>query len=143
MPVDFTTKETEQLCEIAIKHNVRGLIFGNLTKKRKNPLFDKEEIKKAGKGNFSGIPTQKKSNQLIKFVYKKYKNRFVIIGCGGIFTVEDAYKKIKLGASLVQLITGMIYQGPNLIGEINHNLVQLLKKEGFSNIKEAIGVENN
>ena len=61
---------------------------------------------------------------------------------GGVFSAEDAYKKIKLGASLVQLITGMIYKGPSLIGHINHDLVALLKKDGYKNISEAVGADN-
>lgn len=142
MPNDFSTKETDNLCKIAVKHDVQGLIFGNLTKNRNSPLFDKEEIKKATKGNFSGLPTKKLSNDLIKFTYKKYKDRFVIIGCGGVFSAEDAYEKIKLGASLVQLITGMVFQGPSLISEINKGLVQLIKKDGFSNISQAVGTNN-
>lgn len=142
MPVDFSAKQTEELCETAKKHNIQGLIFGNLTKKRDSSLFDKEEIKKAGKGNFSGFPTQEKSNELIKFAYKKYKNKFVIIGCGGVFSPKDAYKKIKLGASLVQMITGMIFQGPSIIGEINQELAEMLKKDKFKNISQAVGADN-
>lgn len=142
MPVDFTAKQTDELCKIAAKHRVQGLVFGNLTKDRKNPVFHKDEIKTAGKGNFSGLPTKAKANSLIKFAYKKYKSRFVIIGCGGVFTAEDAYEKIKLGASLIQMITGMIYSGPGTISEINHGLVKLLKKDGYGNISEAIGKDN-
>jgi len=141
MPVDFSTEKTKSLCEVAKEHNVQGLIFGNLTKNRSNKSFNREEIKKVKslKGNFSGIPTKDLSNKLIKFAYKNYKNRFIIVGCGGIFSAEDAYEKIKLGASLVQLITGMIYRGPSLIGEINQGLVQLLEKDHYKNIEEAIG----
>ena len=58
---------------------------------------------------------------------------------GGIFSAEDAYEKIKRGASLVQLITGMIYKGPQLIGQINQNLTNLLKKDGYGSIHAAIG----
>ena len=61
------------------------------------------------------------------------------MGCGGIFSAEDAYEKIKRGATLVQLITGMIFQGPQLIGEINRGLVRLMKRDGFKNIGEAVG----
>jgi dihydroorotate dehydrogenase len=66
----------------------------------------------------------------------------VIIGCGGVFSAEDAYKKIKLGASLVQLLTGMIYEGPQVISEINQGLVRLLKRDGFKNISQAVGADN-
>lgn len=61
---------------------------------------------------------------------------------GIIFSAEDAYKKIKLGATLVELITGMIFEGPQLIGDINRGLVKLLKKDGYKNISEAVGVDN-
>jgi dihydroorotate dehydrogenase subfamily 2 len=139
MPVDFSFDETDKLIKVAKMHKVSGLIFGNLTKERSNKLFDKKEIKSAGKGNFSGLPCKDKSDALIEFSYKKYGKRFIIIGAGGIFSAEDAYRKIELGASLVQLITGMIYNGPGLISEINRGIAERLKKEGYRNIKEAIG----
>lgn len=63
----------------------------------------------------------------------------MIVGVGGIFTAQDAYRKICLGASLVELITGMIYEGPQLVGQINRELVDLLKRDNFSTIGEAIG----
>ena len=66
----------------------------------------------------------------------------MLIGSGGIFSAEDAYEKIKLGANLVQVLTGMIYRGPGLIGEINYGLVRLLKKDGFDNVGEAVGSWN-
>ena len=65
----------------------------------------------------------------------------VIIGCGGVFSAEDAYTKIKAGASLVQLITGMIYQGPQLISEINQGLTKRLKHDNFSHISQAVGTK--
>jgi len=142
MPVDITEKQTDELLKIAKKYNVQGVIFGNLTKDRTNPSFDKEEILNATKGNFSGMPTQERADNLIKFTYKKYKDDFIIVGCGGVFTAEDAYKKIKLGASLVQMITGMIFQGPQTISQINQGLVNILEKDGYKNISEAIGKDN-
>jgi len=137
-----TIDETLALCEVASGYKwVKGFIFANLVKDRKNPAFDSEEIKNAGRGNFSGKPTEKLSNTLISEVYKKYKDRFIIIGCGGIFTGADAYEKIKRGATLVQMITGMIYEGPSQIGKINKELSQLLEKDGYKNISEAVGTK--
>ena len=92
------------------------------------------------KGNLSGKPTWDLSNNLIQQTYKKYSDRFVIIGVGGIFSAEDAYTKIKLGATLVELITGLIFEGPQLAGQINYGLVSLLEKDGFHSIQEAIGI---
>jgi len=82
-----------------------------------------------------------KADELIKYVYRKTKGRFVIIGVGGIFSAEDAYTKIRNGASLVQLVTGMIYEGPGIAKNINKGLIILLKKDGFREIKEVIGVD--
>jgi dihydroorotate dehydrogenase len=73
--------------------------------------------------------------------YKKYGKRLVIIGCGGVFNASDAYKKIKLGASLIQLITGLIFEGPQLPAQINLELPELLKQDGFKNISQAIGAD--
>ena len=140
MYLEKSVRDTMTLAEVASKHPyVSGLIFSNLVKDRTNPNFNKEEIKNAGRGNFSGKPTVELSNNLISEVYKKYGDRFVIIGCGGIFTGMDAYEKIKRGASLVQMITGMIYEGPQVIGEINKELVELLEKDGYKNISELVG----
>lgn len=144
MYLEKSEGETLTLCEEALKYKfVSGFIFSNLAKDRTNPLFDKKEIENTGKGNFSGKPTEVLSNNLISIIYKKYKDRFIIIGCGGIFTAGDAYEKIKRGASLVQMITGMIYEGPSVIGGINKDLAKLLKKDGYKNISEAVGKYHN
>ena len=141
MHAEKSAEDTLALCEIASSYKwVSGVIMSNLVKNRGNIYFDKDEIASAGKGNFSGKPTEALSNNLISEIYKKYKDRFVIIGCGGIFTGADAYEKIKRGATLVQMITGMIYEGPSVIGEINKDLAKLIKKDGYKNISEAVGV---
>jgi len=79
---------------------------------------------------------------MIKKVYAELRDKKAIIGCGGIFTPEDAYEKILLGSSLLQLITGMIYQGPSIAKDINKGLVKLLEKDNFNNIQEAVGYKN-
>ena len=62
-----------------------------------------------------------------------------IIGVGGIFSAEDAYEKIQLGASLVQLYTGWIYKGPSLVPEINKGLIRFIERDGFKSLKDAVG----
>lgn len=123
---------------------IKGFIISNLTKNRDIVKVDRKELQKIDKGvgGISGLAMKSLSDDLISYVYKQTKGDYVIIGCGGIFSAEDAYKKIKLGASLVQLITGMIFEGPQLIGQINKGLVKLLKKDGFENISEAVGKDN-
>lgn len=142
MPIEKTDEEVIGMLDVIVKHSfVTGVIFGNLQKNRKDTSFVKEEIERMCKGNFSGKPTFKRSNELITLSYKKYGKKLVIIGCGGVFSAEDAYIKIRLGASVVQMITGMIFMGPQVISQINRGLVKLLQKDGFNSISEAVGVD--
>lgn len=140
MPIEKSDKETLLLLEAISKHSPKGVIFGNLQKDRTNKCFDPKEVSKFKNGNFSGRPCFYRSNQLIKLTRKNYKKRFVIIGCGGIFSPEDAFIKIALGANLVQLITGVVYQGPSLIEHININLERIIKEHGFENISHTVGI---
>ena len=140
MPLERNEDELGEMMQVASDFPlVRGLIFSNLAKDRKNKAFNAEEIKGAGQGNFSGKPVEEKSNQVLRYAYKNYGQRFILVGVGGVFTAEDAYKKILLGASLVQMITGLIFMGPEQVGIINKGLVALLKKDGYQNIQEAVG----
>jgi len=140
LPIEKNNREITNILNIIINNKkIKGVIIGNLQKNKNDLSLIPSEVKKFKNGYFSGKPCEKRSNELIKLTYKKYKDRLIIIGCGGIFSAKDAYKKIKLGASLVQLITGMIFQGPQLISQINLELIDLLKKDGFKNIKNAIG----
>lgn len=144
MPISISDKGFTALLDVINKYKfIKGVIIGNLLKDRKNKLLDKAEVSRFSAGSFSGKPCEPRSNELIKLTYKKYGSRFTIIGCGGVFNGQDAYKKIKLGASLIQLITGMIYQGPQVISQINLELEELLEKDGYKNIKEAVGADNN
>ena len=138
---DLSKPQVDGIIKVVKKHSVHGFIMGNLTKNRDNKkIFDKNFL---SIGGLSGKVVEDLSNNLIKYLYQKTKGEYIIIGCGGVFTAEDAYKKIKLGASLIQLITGMVYQGPQTISQINMGLVTLLKKDGYKNISEAVGVDVN
>jgi len=142
MPIEKSDAEVRAMLAVIAKYKwITGVIFGNLQKDRKDPAFVKEEITTAGKGHFSGKPTFMRSNQLIKLAYQEYGTRFVIVGCGGIFSAEDAYRKIRSGATLLQMITGMIFEGPQRIAEINEGLAQLLSQDGYTHISEAVGAD--
>ena len=142
MPISKTDKEILSMLKVIAGFSVSGVILGNTQTNRSSKGFVKSELNKFPNGGFSGKPTWERSNELIKLAYKKYGKKLIIIGCGGIFSAEDAYKKIKLGASLVQFITGMIFEGPQLAAQINLGLVDLLKKDGLKNISEAVGIES-
>jgi len=87
----------------------------------------------------SGAPLRSRSNEVISFIYRLTRGRLPIIGVGGIFTAEDAWEKICSGASLIQLYTGFIYEGPGVAKTINQGLLEMLKREGFSKLDDAIG----
>ncbi len=142
MPINLSEQEFDSLLRICVKYGVNGVVIGNLTKVRDEALIQ-DEIPANIQGGISGKPTWELCNNLISYTYKNYKDKLIIIGVGGIFSAEDAYEKIKLGASLVQLITGMIFEGPQLIGEINHGLVKLLEKDGYKNVSQAVGAYHN
>ena len=140
MPINESDSTTLALCEVIAHHKLAGVILGNLQKDRTDPAFHKDELTKFPTGNFSGKPTQKRSDALIRLVYQNFGKQLVIIGCGGTFTAQDAFTKITNGASLVQLITGMIYRGPQVIAEINSGLLKLLVLNNLPNIQAAIGL---
>lgn len=137
---DLGPGTVSQIISVALQYGITGLIIGNLTKNRNNARL--YEDVSTFTGGISGKPTELLSNNLIAHTYRESQGELVIIGCGGVFSAEDAYTKIKLGASLVQLITGMIYAGPQLISSINLGLVKLLRKDGFANIRDAVGIDN-
>lgn len=139
MPIVLPDEEILELLETIKRFELAGVIFGNLETNRTNKQIDPEESEKFVVGNISGKPTFKRSNELIALTYRNFKGKFLIIGCGGVFSAHDAYTKIKLGANLVQLITGMVFEGPALIKEINKGLVELIEKDGYSNISDAVG----
>ncbi len=137
---DLSKKEIDEIIKVSKNYRIDGFVCANLTKNRDNKKIVDKDVQK--KGGMSGKVVEDLSNDLIKYIYKKTKGKYVIIGCGGVFTAEDAYKKIRLGASLIQLITGMIFEGPQLISEINQGLVKLLERDKLSNISQAIGMDN-
>lgn len=128
-PIDQTWKESKILLDIISDHCPAGVIMGNLTKDKTNPLVHPQEKQMwhNNKGNLSGKPTWERSNTLIKKTRETYGDRFTIIGVGGVFTGEDAAYKLQIGADLVQLITGMIFEGPGAIGQINYYLASTKK----------------
>ena len=133
---DIVGEKLDALLDVCSRHRVHGFICTNLTKEKK----EENEIRL--KGGLSGMMVQKLSDNQISYIYKKTQAKYIIIGVGGIFSAEDAFRKIQLGASVVELITGMIFEGPQLIGEINRGLVKLMDQHGYKNISEAVGTSS-
>lgn len=140
MPHLYDIKQFDALLGVIVRHNIQGVTVANLIKDR-SKINIKDSLTDEIRGGLSGAPTREHSLELIRHAYKKYGDRLTIIGVGGVFSAEDAYAKIKAGASLVGLITGLFFEGPQLVGQINRGLVELLKKDGFSHISEAVGAD--
>ncbi len=139
MPITKSLEETRIILEAIAKHSPVGVIIGNLQTNRKHTALIPKEAEKFPVGNFSGKPTFDDSNERISMCRNEFGKRFTIIGCGGVFSAKDAWEKIQRGASLVQMITGMIYEGPQVVAEINMELMNILKKKGYTSITQGIG----
>ena len=135
---DLNSDNLKYLCERVLSSKIDGLIVSNTTIARDSIADNIDQS-----GGLSGRPLFKSSTQQLRRVFKYTNGRIPLIGVGGIDSAEKAYEKIKNGASLVQLYTGLVYNGPNLIKDINKNLSTLIKDDGYNNISEAVGAEVN
>ena len=121
---------------ISLANNIDGLIISNSTTERSSSLksFAKNEI-----GGLSGKPLFLESTLILKKMFSLTNGQILLIGVGGVSSGSECYEKIKSGASLIQLYTALTYQGPKIIDKILNDLINLLKSDGYKNIKEAIG----
>ncbi|CAN5536837.1 quinone-dependent dihydroorotate dehydrogenase [soil metagenome] len=117
MPINLPWEEFNTLLEVLLDFNVHGLVIGNLNKKYEDAEFQ-DEVPRQYSGGLSGKPCRNLSTDLIRQTKEKYQNQLTIIGCGGILSAEDAKEKLDAGAELLQLITGMIFEGPHLMKDI-------------------------
>ena len=135
---DLETDNLKYLCEKVLSSKIDGLIISNTTISRDSISTDTLE-----KGGLSGKPIFDISTKQLRMAYKYTNGKIPLIGVGGVDSAEKAYEKIKNGASLIQLYTGLVYNGPNLIKDINEDLSSLIERDGYSNISEAVGAEVN
>ena len=133
---DLNEGEIRDISEVAIATRVDGLIATNTTLDRPDSLRSEY---KGETGGLSGRPLFARSTKILGEFYKATQGKLPLIGVGGIASGADAYQKIKMGASLVQLYTCMVYKGPGLVKEIQDDLLVRMKADGFSEISQAIG----
>lgn len=134
---DLSEAEIEAIVDIALRLDLAGIIATNTTISRDNLRTITTET-----GGLSGKPLQKKSDKVIKQIYKCSKGKLPIIGVGGIFSAEDAFEKIAAGACLLQTYTGFVYQGLTFARDVNCGLAEILKAKGFADLNEAVGSGN-
>ena len=148
LAADMTLEEINTIVDACVEWGMDGVVCTNLAKPEYNSEHRPEEyptekgLLPKGKGAMSGLPLQRISTNVIRHVYRRTRGKLTIIGVGGIFSAKDAYEKITSGASLLHMITTMIFDGPQNINEINRGLVKLLKKDGFKSLSEAVGSRN-
>jgi dihydroorotate dehydrogenase len=143
---DLEWEAIADVIHLAQTHQLSGIIATNTTISRDS--LKTRMIEKTGKsveqeaGGVSGVPLRQRSTEVIRFIYKKTQGQLPIIGVGGIFTAEDAWEKITAGASLIQVYTGWVYEGPWMIRRILAGLLDKLEERGLTSISQAVGWED-
>lgn len=135
---DLTDDDLAQIAAVSLAVPVDGLIATNTTIERPPGLADPQ---KTEAGGLSGRPLFEPSTRVLGRLYDLTAGRLPLVGVGGVASGADAYAKIRAGASLVQLYTGLVYGGPRLIGDILADLAGLLRRDGFSTLKDAVGAD--
>ena len=138
---DITSGELAEIATVVRSIGVSGIIATNTTTGRDGLKSSTQEIQACGTGGLSGPPLRARSNSMIAELYQLTAGTVPIIGVGGIFTAQDAWEKICAGASLVQLYTGFIYQGPGIVADINQGLEEIMDRKGISSLDEAVGTK--
>ncbi|HUJ10465.1 MAG TPA: quinone-dependent dihydroorotate dehydrogenase [Verrucomicrobiae bacterium] len=126
---DLKFEQIDDILELAHKYSIAGIVATNTTLDHPTPA----------QGGLSGVPLRVRATQCVRHIWRHTGGQLPIIGVGGIFTAKDAYEKIRAGASLVEVWTGMIYEGPGIVHNINCGLLRLVARDGFHNIAEAVG----
>jgi dihydroorotate dehydrogenase len=136
---DLTEEERADIAAVVVPCGIDGIVVANTTIARPPGLTSA-----AGReqGGLSGKPLMGASTALLGDIYRLTGGKLTLIGVGGVASAEDAYAKIRAGASLVQLYTALVFQGPALIGRIKRGLADLLRRDSFASISEAVGVDH-
>ena len=135
-----------EIISVSKAYQLAGMIATNTTIRRDG--LKTQLIQATGKsvaeeaGGISGAPVRDRSTEVIRFIWQQTQGQLPIIGVGGIFTAEDAWEKITAGASLVQVYTGWIYEGPWMVRRVLKGLLQKLEERGLNSISEAVGLED-
>ena len=137
---DISNDQAIQISEILLKHEIKAIIVSNTTEGNREKLLD---ASKHQKGGLSGKPLETRSNQLINIFYKLLEGKITIIGVGGVDSGKSAFDKFLAGANFIQLYTGMVYQGPNIVSKIKKELKELLINKGVKNFQDIVGKKKN
>jgi dihydroorotate dehydrogenase len=136
---DAAPPDLLQSVSAALDGGAAGIIATNTTVARTG--LKTGEPLSSQTGGLSGVPLRETANSTCKLLFRQFGSRTPIIGVGGMFTADDVYQRIRAGATLVQLYTGLIYEGPGAVSQIVRGLAERLERDGFSNVGEAVGAD--
>jgi dihydroorotate dehydrogenase len=134
---DLEPADIDDIVEVSVRRGIAALIVSNTTISR--PILKSRHAGESG--GLSGAPLRDLAQQRLRDFRKSSGGAIPLIGVGGISSAEDAYARIRVGASLVQIYSALVYEGPGLAKAINRGLVRLLKRDGFASIADAVGVD--
>jgi dihydroorotate dehydrogenase len=137
---ELDDNQLKEILELIPKHNLQGIVATNTTTKRPDTNNSKCKAVYDQEGGLSGFPLKDTSTEVIRKIYRMTDGKIPIIGVGGIFNDEDAWEKITAGASLIQLYTGLVFEGPGIARSIMTGLKKRVKEAGFETITEAVGI---
>lgn len=136
---DLSAHDLESIVAVARRANLAGIIATNTTISRARLRTPAREVAAFGQGGLSGAPLRERATGMIASLYRLTGGRIPLIGVGGIFNAAQAWEKICAGASLVQLYTGFIYEGFGVVRDINDQLAEIMRREGYGSLDEAVG----
>jgi dihydroorotate dehydrogenase len=134
---DMEFAQVDDIVEVSIAEKIGGIIATNATAFLRETLASRSQEP----GGLSGRPLRALATSFVRHLYRTVDKKLPIIGVGGIFTAEDAYEKIKAGASAVQIYTGFVYEGPAAVKHINEGLLKLIERDGYSSVADAVGTD--
>lgn len=136
---DLTFEALDEIVELALEQQLAGIVATNTTLARPQSSHPSVQKLCAETGGLSGRPLARRSTEVIRHLYRQTRGRLTLIGVGGIFNADDAWEKITAGAALVQVYSGMVYQGPGIAQSIVSGLKARLAAEGLPSIAAAVG----
>jgi len=143
---DLEWEDIKDILDLATNYNLAGVIATNTTIRRDR--LNTKILKETGNsiqdeaGGISGLPVRERATEVIRFIYQETGGKLPIIGVGGIFNTEDAWEKIIAGASILQVYTGWVYEGPWMVRQVLSGLLAKLDKQGLDNISDVVGLEH-
>lgn len=138
---DLTDGQLDEAVDIAGEEGAAGIIAVNTTVERGGLRTPAEAVNALGTGGISGAPLRERATAAVRRIFCRTGGRLPIIGVGGIFTADDAWERIRAGASLVQLYSSLVYRGPGVVREINLGLLERVQRAGLRSVEEAVGVD--